>query len=1531
MTAANGAPSWRGRAGSRTLALPIFLVLLMLGSALSVLSVSSAGPVAIGTPMAATPDAAATSHLGLPAPGDVRGSASERTAAPAAPLAPSSSGRGVFFNTSNIAFPPAGDCATLFGYACDNDSYDPSINFSAAPPTGPLSSTPVLGVAFTQVTDASPCAAVSTEAETEIGFAYSLDLGTTWSTPTYLGLTNCTLAATLPSAYQPTLTSLANGTFALAYIAYNVSSEYQPWYEQDLGGVGGSFSITGAALVLTESYDGGLIWTPPEVLNESLNPAVLINCCNANTTHAYTPQRPWITAIGETLYLAWTNDTYSAGFDYYCEVALYEYSACYGEASSQVHLLVSKDGGTTWQPRSNLITVRPPLNTTISAGEDPYVLVTPNGTVFVAYVTDVYLPDWATRQATGNYLASGAIEVARSTDNGSTFQYVTAATNLTLDDGPDNPPFQGGQWGSVVAPQLAWSSRYSDLYLTWTMSVFGPNVQCPTTCPANELYENIYLARSSNNGATWGPYHLVSSGLNDSAGSAAYNPAIAVVPDGEVDIATAFVDLNSSVNYCAYVDEGYCPLREEFVSSTDNGTTFSAPILITDNITATPTDDPSGWYDTATVVDGAFYVAWAQKWAVTQPGNISLWPGTCCGYAQDHSQIAVSHRFTGTGVSLYYNETGLPIGFPWGVDVMGNLYDAVAPGSITVTGVPPLENLNWTVTIVPGSSYGFRYQTNETPRSPAGFAGSTTIYENFTEEVLLQIFTDPTGTECPTLGNQAQFVVCWNPPMSYYSHFTYNVYPFVGARWVPDGVPVALNASLANLCFSSGACYIYTSWMNLSFQSWTGSGAGSTNTAANQTTITPIGPVNETANFQVVGICTNANTGSFDPDCSLNETLEFHETGLPAGTEWNVSIQNDAGQTQLVSGTTPTLTFISAATTGIVNYTVWTVPSSVTGEVWNGSATPGSPVELPVDRVVNVTFALAPASSTDFALTFSETGLPDPSATGWEVQFGAQDVGLHAARGGATVTGGTAALDVPSVYYSNGTGYYAQTVSVSRQMVNGSAPVNFTSLPASLSLDGPSIVTVTFVPEYYVTISSSPGGTTSPASEWVPIDDSVNLTATPSVDYHFTGWAGSGPGAISASTSNLQVRVAGPVVEAATFEWNGPDVWTLNVVESGLSAGTTYTVEVGNQSYTGTGSFNITGLSTGDYTIAIPYEYSNISAGTRYLGNLSGTTLPFAGAATISIAENGTIDLSFVPQYEIAFSASAGGSITPSPGSDWVDAGLQVPATATPSGGFQFAGWFGQGPGAVSGASPSISPIADGPFTEFADFQSIPAPPSATFSLTVTQTGLPDGVSWAIEVGVQTVTGAGATLVVPALNGTYSISVPDATTSPGVRYIATNAPTTSVQVASNQSLALTFQEQYWVGISAAIGGTVAGTSEWINAGSTVTVVPTPSPGWAFLGWVTQGTGTFSGSTTLSFTPSGPFNVTATFQPVTGPSSSGSGTGIWIGVGAFVVLAIAAAAVAVLLLRRREPPASPAEPPDPAATDATPDELSEPPT
>ena len=270
---------------------------------------------------------------------------------------------------------------------------------------------------------------------------------------------------------------------------------------------------------------------------------------------------------------------------------------------------------------------------------------------------------------------------------------------------------------------------------------------------------------------------------------------------------------------------------------------------------------------------------------------------------------------------------------------MGNLFGAVAPSTITVTGVPPLENVSWTVTIVPGSQYGYGSQSNETPSSPTEFTASTTIYENFTEQVLVQILTNPLLGRVPHAGEPGVSRGLLEPA-------DVLLHPLQLRRLPVRRVPVApvrghgpAERGPGNLCFSSGSCNIYTSWMNLSFQSWTG--AGREHQLLPQPDLDHAARAGERdRELPGPGDLHEPEPGLPLPRLQPQRDPDVPRDRLPTGAEWNVSLANDQGQTVTVSGTTPTLTIASAATTGIVNYTIWAVPSSIPSEVWNGTASP---------------------------------------------------------------------------------------------------------------------------------------------------------------------------------------------------------------------------------------------------------------------------------------------------------------------------------------------------------------------------------------------------------------------------------------------------------------------------------------------------------------------------------------------------------------------------------------------------------------
>src|SRR4029077_15101264 len=158
----------------------------------------------VGTPLALSPHTASPPVL-LP-----------HTLAP-----PGASGRGTFFVNHPQPSPPNPTCilGSLYSYpanGCYNVTNDPSLVYS---PTG------TMAVAYTALTNASMCPANAGNTTSMIGFSTSANAGATWSKPRYLGNPTCTGGDLLfPDAWQPTLTTLPNGTIAMAYVQYNLTN-----------------------------------------------------------------------------------------------------------------------------------------------------------------------------------------------------------------------------------------------------------------------------------------------------------------------------------------------------------------------------------------------------------------------------------------------------------------------------------------------------------------------------------------------------------------------------------------------------------------------------------------------------------------------------------------------------------------------------------------------------------------------------------------------------------------------------------------------------------------------------------------------------------------------------------------------------------------------------------------------------------------------------------------------------------------------------------------------------------------------------------------------------------------------------------------------------------------------------------------------------------------------------------------------------------------------------------------------------------
>lgn len=223
-------------------------------------------------------------------------------------------------------------------------------------PSSVYTSQGVLAVAYTSLSDHASCAGASAYTVTNVEVATSTNQGASFGTPVSLSNSNCTSARTYPSAWQPSITALSNGTLVLAYVEYNLTGA---------NGAGGSLPPTFATspppraqLVLSMSYTGGSTWTSAQVLNVSTNPAY--------SGVYFVPAMPSVAAYGRTIYLAWER----LGTPYASPTQ-----------NSQIAMLVSTSAGKTWSPvLGNFLG-----GNSYYWSQNPDVLVSPSGEVFLAY------------------------------------------------------------------------------------------------------------------------------------------------------------------------------------------------------------------------------------------------------------------------------------------------------------------------------------------------------------------------------------------------------------------------------------------------------------------------------------------------------------------------------------------------------------------------------------------------------------------------------------------------------------------------------------------------------------------------------------------------------------------------------------------------------------------------------------------------------------------------------------------------------------------------------------------------------------------------------------------------------------------------------------------------------------------------------------------------------------------------------------------------------------------------------------------
>ena len=301
-------------------------------------------------------------------------------------------------------------------------------------------------------------------------------------------------------------------------------------------------------------------------------------------------------------------------------------------------------------------------------------------------------------------------------------------------------------------------------------------------------------------------------------------------------------------------------------------------------------------------------------------------------------------------------------------------------------------------------------------------------------------------------------------------------------------------------------------------------------------------------------------------------------------------------------------------------------------------------------------------------------------------------------------------------------------------------------------------------------------------------------------------------------------------------------------------------------------------------TEAIPASVSSpVSGGTgvQYVstGWVGTGSVPTSGTRTsfsFTITAPSTIVWDWKTQYQLTMAnrEPTEGSVTPSVGMYWYDAGTVVEITATPASSAAFASWSGVGSGSYSGSSNSMSVTMNGPITETANFQ------QGTVTITFYANGLgSDAYGTIITVdsnGYEYEVFPQSFQWLP--NSTHQVSateyVPGAT---GVQYVflswtngaaLTALSGTYTTPSSSQNVTVNFKTQYQLTITVnPTGGGATNPavgSYSYDKGTIVQISTTANSAYTFGYWTGAVGGT---STQVTVTMNAPTSETANFQSV----------------------------------------------------------------
>lgn len=1171
--------------------------------------------------------------------------------------------------------------------------------------------------------------------------------------------------------------------------------------------------------------------------------------------------RPQIVSFGASLYVLFENiSNGTSSFSWGT-------GSCCGYPVS-LNLLYSSDGGATWQgpyvvPGENATA----SNSTLGA----WMQVNATGTVGISYFTNHHCVYIAYSYC---YKYGDDLVFATSTTNGSTWSSpVLVAPNVGETAYYTSYYSANAYFDVVTSSHFVFGPSGNDVYIAYAGTY---NKFTSTYYYYNYEYSGIFEATGTIGGASW-TVSAIQTTLDYFNYDNQFNPSIGWV-GSTLYLAFSWENTTYCYSSCNPVEYTY----SEWATTSADGLTWAKPGIV-DVINMRSVYYYCGYYCGEGFVGFQSSVGSTASatplMAFTLPPSYSYafsyhYNGTAYNYYYNYSypaRLEVAFPYTGPTVSVNFTEQNLPAGTAWSFSVDGATVSTTST-SYTVNDVP----VNYSLAITPNPVPAGYWQIIS-PASSVGpevsFDRNSTVWFNYSVSYGIALYIEPSNPY------DAELEINYNG--SYYYTYAYTCIGCTTYTYTYPSFPwyFAVGTHLLVTSYGyplDGADY------------WTGNGAGSYNGSGSQANLTVGGVLNETGWF--------GGFGSYD--------VQVNPVGLPATSVYDFAFDGTA-----YSAAGDTSVTVHNVGTGAHSVSGITANASTSGWEYFGYSTPASPFIVPIEPIVNLSFALVDLAASPGTVTFQAQGLT--SGTVWTFGFN-----------GTVYSSSTPWINVttrPGTFPVQGFPVTALNASV------GYVP---TGLAATLSVTTGSTYVIDFTQAYKVQILDGNGGSVSGAGTfWDASGSSVSVHATAHNNYGFGDWSGSGTGSYTGTDSYANFTVSGPIVETANFYPLPTDRFNLTVTEVGLGNGTWWTVYVGGVGYSSDQpTFQIQNLypcgdPSGSYSVAVPYAYSADGL-TRYVpSSRLPSTICTNGATVLSVT--------FASQYFLTLQSTAGGFAEASVGlftttsGLWVPASLSVQLTAVTLANYTFVQWTGTGPGNWTGPGASQSVVLTGPVTETAVFAKVipPAPTLYTVDFKLAST-LATGTTWSVTLGGVSYSSATSDLYVPGLKaGSYPLVVSTSLSPDGLTQYQANGDPTSVSVTHNQTLAVTFQTYYWFSVSATAGGQATPASHWVVAGGSVLLNASPEPGYVFVGWAGTGAASYTGPNEVSTLPvSSPVSEVAMFQlasPPGGPGTqSSTSSSFWGQTTTWIIFAIVGLIAGLLVglvvtRRRRAPPMEPA--------------------